>query len=363
MSRTLVQPVGQKRLTNVAVVRLRKGGQRFEIACFPNKVISWRERVEKDLDEVLQSHTVYSNVSKGVLAKSKDLIRTFGTDDLTEICLEILEKGELQVSGKEREAQLSSQFRDIATIVMEKTISTETRHPFTMKMIESIMHEIHFAVDPNLTSKEQALRVIKKLIENPKYKIKRAPLTVRFIAPKSNLAGLMEKLDGWNAIVLSKDESADQSSVVCEIEPSILHSCEEKLKDVQGRVEVLSVSARAEGGSSTDQYDNVEDNVEKAQAVPAKESGTVTQLSETMQKQSLSSEVESQGQAPGKPQKRCKECSIFMEDKLYRDHCKSGWHKHNYTRHKNGLPPLSQEECLMEMEMAESQRGLKDYDF
>jgi len=37
---------------------------------------------------------------------------------------------------------------------------------------------------------------------------------------------------------------------VCEIEPSILYSCEERLKDVQGRVEVLSVSAHAEGGSS-----------------------------------------------------------------------------------------------------------------
>ena len=84
-----MQPVGQKRLTNVAVVRLRKHGQRFEIACFPNKVLSWRACVEKDLDEVLQSHTVYSNVSKGVLAKSKDLVKAFGTDDQTKICIEV----------------------------------------------------------------------------------------------------------------------------------------------------------------------------------------------------------------------------------------------------------------------------------
>ena len=71
------------------------------------------------------------------------------------LLLHILEKWELQVSGKEREAQLSSQFRDIATIVMEKTINPETRRPYTITMIERLMHEIHFAVDPNLTSKEQ----------------------------------------------------------------------------------------------------------------------------------------------------------------------------------------------------------------
>nr|XP_020174791.2 ribosome maturation protein SBDS-like [Aegilops tauschii subsp. strangulata] len=114
----------------MAVVRLRRGGQRFEIACFPNKVVNWRDRVEKDLDEVLQSDNVYSNVSKGVLAKSKDLIRIFATDDLVEICLEILEKGELQVSGKEREAQLSSQFKDIGASCTTYTLrSIQTLPP------------------------------------------------------------------------------------------------------------------------------------------------------------------------------------------------------------------------------------------
>ncbi|KAF8712607.1 hypothetical protein HU200_028363 [Digitaria exilis] len=83
-------------------------------------MLSWCARVEKDLDE-------------------------------------ILEKGELQVSGKEREAQLSTQFRDIATIVMEKTINPYTRRPYTITMIEHLIHEMHIAVDPGLTSKEQAL--------------------------------------------------------------------------------------------------------------------------------------------------------------------------------------------------------------
>ncbi|GMP74252.1 hypothetical protein CsSME_00031717 [Camellia sinensis var. sinensis] len=70
-------------------------------------LMAWILR-EKDLDEVLQSQTVYSNVSKGVLAKSKDLVAAFGIDDQINICLEILDKGELQVAGKERDSQLSS---------------------------------------------------------------------------------------------------------------------------------------------------------------------------------------------------------------------------------------------------------------
>jgi ribosome maturation protein SDO1 len=103
------------------------------------------------------------------------------------------------------------------------------------------------------------------------------------------------------------------------------------------------------------------DTVEVPQAAPAKEPDVVAQISETMQKQSIS--TESQGSAQGKPQRRCRECDVLVEDKLYREHCKSGWHKHNYTRHKNGLPPLSQEECMVEMELADSKKDLKDYDF
>ena len=52
---------------------------------------------EKDLDEVLQATTIYNNVSKGVVAKEKDLMAAFGTTDEKVICLEILQKGELQV--------------------------------------------------------------------------------------------------------------------------------------------------------------------------------------------------------------------------------------------------------------------------
>lgn len=54
---------------------------------------------EKDLDEVLQSTTIFSNVSKGVLAKREDLLAVFGTDDEEKICLKILAEGELQVGA------------------------------------------------------------------------------------------------------------------------------------------------------------------------------------------------------------------------------------------------------------------------
>ena len=122
-------PTNQKILTNVAVVRMKKCGKRFEIACYKNKVVSWREGIEKDIDEVLQSHTVFANVSKGEVAKKADLTKCFDEvveeqyfndevtlsvklkGDQTEICKHILSKGDLQVSDKERQAQQEAMFK------------------------------------------------------------------------------------------------------------------------------------------------------------------------------------------------------------------------------------------------------------
>ncbi len=39
---------------------------------------------------MLQTHTVFVNVSKGQVAKREDLVRVFGTDDQTEICKQVV---------------------------------------------------------------------------------------------------------------------------------------------------------------------------------------------------------------------------------------------------------------------------------
>jgi len=73
MAGRLSIPVGIKKLTNVAVVRYKTHGIRFEIACYKNTVVSFRAGAEKDVDNVLQTTAIYLNVSKGIVAKEADL--------------------------------------------------------------------------------------------------------------------------------------------------------------------------------------------------------------------------------------------------------------------------------------------------
>ncbi|KAL5555236.1 hypothetical protein UlMin_037472 [Ulmus minor] len=203
---------------------------------------------EKDLDKVLQSHIVYSNVSKGVLEKSKYLNTAFETDDQTNICLEILDKGELQVAGKERESQLSSQFQDIATIVTQKTYNPEMNRPYTISMIERLMHDIHFAVDANSGSKKQALEVIHELHKH--FPIKQSPMRLRLTLPKQEFSSLMDKLNGWNAKIVSKNQSGNQLIVILYFACSQFRNCCKSLSiNLQLIFPVFVDSCKLDGGN------------------------------------------------------------------------------------------------------------------
>ena len=137
------QPSGQIKLTNVSLVRLKKGKKRFEIACYKNKVIEWRQGIETDLDNVLQIPNVFLNVSKGQTAPTAELQKAFGKDGkdakVDDIILEILRKGELQVGEKERTAQLERVHAEVVSIVAAKLVDPRTKRVYTTGMIDKAL--------------------------------------------------------------------------------------------------------------------------------------------------------------------------------------------------------------------------------
>lgn len=163
MSQGLKQAVNQVKLTNVAIIRLKKGGKKFELACYRNKALNWRSKTETDINEVLQIDKIFTNVSKGEVAKKSDL-KVFG-EDLTEedIIHEILNKGNMQVSDLEREDQLDNLKKDIANIIVQKCVNTKDGKQFPVSIIMKAMQEVNCKINPTQSAKKQALDFIKDL--------------------------------------------------------------------------------------------------------------------------------------------------------------------------------------------------------
>ncbi|ORZ02161.1 putative Shwachman-Bodian-diamond syndrome protein [Syncephalastrum racemosum] len=244
------QPMSQIKLTNVSVVRLRKAGKRFELACYKNKVMEWRSNVETDLDEVLQIHNVFINVSKGQVASKDDLNKCFKTDDVDKVIQEILKKGELQVAEKERSNQLESMWRDIATIVTDHCVNPQTKRPYTVTMIEKAMQELHLSVNPKRSSKSQALDVIKQLQEKQILPIQRAQMRVRVTLPQSKeTKKLREKLVPLVTSV-EDEEFEGEYELIALVDPGKYREINDLLQTEtkgKGQLEIMNLRETKEG--------------------------------------------------------------------------------------------------------------------
>ena len=240
-------PLNQVKLSNVSVVRLKKGGKRFEVACYKNKVLEWRSGVEKDLDNVVQTESIFINVSKGQLAKQDDLLKAFKTSDQSLILEEILRKGELQVGEKEREAVLSNLTRDIATIVSEKCINPTTKRPWPVSTIEKVMSDIHFSVSSK-NAKSQALDLIKTLQEKQIIPIARAQMRIK-ISCMPNMGKKVKDKIGALLQIESEDFGLDYE-LIGNIDPGAFRTIGDLLQQEtkgKGCLEVLNVKESVQG--------------------------------------------------------------------------------------------------------------------
>jgi ribosome maturation protein SDO1 len=115
------------------------GKKRFEIACYKNKVLEYRNRIETDLSNVLQIENVFLNVSKGQVAPKADLEKAFPKKHMEEIIKDILDNGELQVGEKERNAELERTRNEVIDIVAGKLVDPKTKRVYTSGMIEKAL--------------------------------------------------------------------------------------------------------------------------------------------------------------------------------------------------------------------------------
>lgn len=148
---------------------------------------------------------------------------------------------------------------------------------------------------------------------------------------------------------------------ICEIDPGLYRDSSEFVSNLQGRFEVLAHSVHVEGDSHVGDYDDYDDG--PSSSLPKESAKFVSELSEKFQKQTTVSVDCGNAKGEGK-QNKCSTCNAFFGDsKEFRDHFKGEWHKHNVKRKTRQLPPLTEEECMVDAEMGDSRADLKDYSF
>jgi ribosome maturation protein SDO1 len=151
------------------------------------------------------------------------------------------------VSEKERQAQLESMFRDIATIVANMCVNPDSKRPYTVGVIERAMRDIHYSVKPTRGTKQQALDVIKLL--KGSMQIERARMKLRVSAPVKEARKLRDRV--LDMVAHMEHEEWDQEWVlVCLIDPGSIRGIDDLVRGEtkgKGTVEVISLKDVEEG--------------------------------------------------------------------------------------------------------------------
>ena len=260
------QPVTQVRLTNVAVVRLKVHGHRYEVACYKNKALSWREGVERDVDEVLQSRHVFANVSKGVMAADEQLMADFGTKDVDVVAKLILDKGEVQVSEKERGHALEQLQKDICVLVADMVVNPQTRRPYPVRMLEQGMRDCHFSIQQHKSAKSQALALIKQLQAQRSMPIERAAMRILVTCEQGEGKAIKKQLQPLLAAIEDEQWGSVEYRLTALLSPGHYRQVEELIaqhKQARAHMEIIDLKTHAAATGGQHASEGEEDDEEE----------------------------------------------------------------------------------------------------
>ncbi len=281
------------------------------------------------MDEVLQIARVYKDVEKGEYAKTKDLEKAFGSADQAAVCLEILAKGELQLSEKERNASQDALLKEICTIVADKCINPQSRRPVTVGIVEKALAELHFNANVSKPAKKQALEAIKML--EGKYPIERAPMRLKLVVPFPAKSEVCDKISNIADKIESQDTSSTFHSIIFLVHPEKFRECDAialEFKSDGGTLEILALTVQEEGDAS------IESQVAASQVHPGGGDAPI-------QRASPSTPAVGEGlrsaTAPG---------VVFASREELMRHMKSDWHRHNLRLKSECKPLLSHAEFI-----------------
>ena len=148
---------------SVNLVRLKTHGKTFETAIEPDKAVAYKEGDSIDIDEIVQSDQVFTDMKKGLVASEQELGKVFGTTDTNNILRKMLDEGEIQFTQQYRAALRERKLNKLINLVHVNAIDPKTGLPHPENRIRAAIDEAKVRLNDLKRAEDQVNDVIKKL--------------------------------------------------------------------------------------------------------------------------------------------------------------------------------------------------------
>jgi ribosome maturation protein SDO1 len=154
-------------LDDAVIARYDTHGERFEVLIDPQIVskIRGNEDLEENFNIVDHAaiDTVFTDSNKGTRASDESMMKIFNTTDFQGVAMEIITKGEIQLTTDQRKEMMENKRKQIIQTIVRNAINPKTKTPHPPQRIELAMTEAKIGIDPFKSVDAQVQEILKKL--------------------------------------------------------------------------------------------------------------------------------------------------------------------------------------------------------
>jgi len=144
-------------------VRIVIEGERYEIMVNPDAALSYKTGKAVEPSQVIGIDEVFSDANKGLRAPGDKLKKHFGTDDHAKAAVEVLKRGELQLTQEQRHRMTEEKRRQVVAMIAKTYVDPRTGLPHPPVRIEQAMQDARVAFDPFKDANEQIKTILEEL--------------------------------------------------------------------------------------------------------------------------------------------------------------------------------------------------------
>ena len=221
-------------------VRIAIEGDHFEILVYPDPALNYRAGKNVEPSQVIAVDEVYTDSNKGLRASEDKLKKHFGTTDHGKAAVEILKRGELQLTQEQRKRLTEEKRKQIVNIIARGYVDPKTKLPHPPVRIEQAMLDARVSIDPFKDVNEQTKDVLEKIRLIIPLKSEKVKLNVR--TPAQYAGQALGVVKGFGEILKEEWGQDGGLSIVLEVPAATQPSLLERLGSVtKGSAQVTLV--------------------------------------------------------------------------------------------------------------------------
>jgi len=148
-------------IDDAVIARLKTHGDKFEVLVDPVKARKIKQGDEES--DFLASNFIYKDIGSAEKVPNAELVKIFDTDNIEEIAVRIIRKGDLQLTAEQRKEVFEEKKRKVISYISKNAIDPKTGYPHPSSRIEAAMEKANIHIDLFKSTEKQIEEIVKKI--------------------------------------------------------------------------------------------------------------------------------------------------------------------------------------------------------